>query len=57
MFIRPQIYLVKGEYDDELYWPVQIKGRLQILNQAGEHDQNLPIGPEISTKTLYNTNI
>ena len=37
-YIEPQILLVKGEYDDQLYWPVVINGCLEILNQAGDHD-------------------
>ena len=31
-------YLIKGEYDDEVLWPVEIKVQLEILNQAGDHD-------------------
>ena len=31
------LYLVTGEYDDQLHWPVEVKVRLQLLNQAGNH--------------------
>ena len=31
------LYLVTGEYDDQLHWPVEVKGRLELLNQAGDH--------------------
>ena len=30
-------YLVPGEYDDQLHWPVEVKVRLELLNQAGDH--------------------
>ena len=32
------IYLVKGEHDDHLQWPVKIKASLELLNQAGDGD-------------------
>ena len=31
------LYLVTGEYDDKLYWPVEVKVRLDLLNQAGDN--------------------
>ena len=31
------LYLVTGEYDDQLHWPVEVKVRLELLNQAGAH--------------------
>ena len=31
------LYLMKGEYDDQLNWPVEVKVQLQLLNQNGEH--------------------
>ena len=31
------LYLVTGEYDDQLHWPVEVKVRLELLNQAGNH--------------------
>ena len=31
------LYLVPGEYDDHLHWPVEVKVRLELLNQAGDH--------------------
>ena len=31
------LYLVTGEYDDQLHWPVEVKVRLELLNQAGDH--------------------
>ena len=31
------LYLEKGEYDDQLPWPVMFKVRLELLNQAGDH--------------------
>ena len=30
-------HLVTGEYDDQLHWPVEVKVRLELLNQAGDH--------------------
>ena len=35
--IGAYLYLVTGEYDDQLHWPVEVKGRLELLNQAGTH--------------------
>ena len=35
--IGAQIYLMKGEYDDQLNWPVEIKVQLELLNQNGDH--------------------
>ena len=29
--------LMKGEYVDHLHWPVEVKVRLELLNQAGDH--------------------
>ena len=31
------IFLYVGEYDDQLLWPVKVKVRLELLNQAGDH--------------------
>ena len=31
------LYLMTGEYDDQLHWPVEVKVRLELLNQAGDH--------------------
>ena len=31
------LQLEKGEYDDQLPWPVMVKVRLELLNQAGDH--------------------
>ena len=30
-------FLETGEYDDQLHWPVEVKIRLELLNQAGDH--------------------
>ena len=30
------LYLMTGEYDDQLHWPVEVKVRLELLNQAGD---------------------
>ena len=29
--------LMKGEYDDQLHWPVKVEVRLELLDQAGDH--------------------
>ena len=31
------LYLMKGEYDDQLNWPVEVKVQLELLNQNGDH--------------------
>ena len=31
------LYLMKGEHDDELPWPLTVKVTLKLLNQAGDH--------------------
>ena len=31
------LYLMKGEYDDQLNWPVEFKVQLELLNQNGDH--------------------
>ena len=31
------LYLVEGENDDQLMWPVKVQVQLQLLNQAGDH--------------------
>ena len=31
------LHLVTEEYDDQLHWPVEVKVRLELLNQAGDH--------------------
>ena len=37
--VSPFLYLMEGEYDDELPWPVEvIKVQVKLLNQAGDHD-------------------
>ena len=28
---------MKGEYDDQLNWPVKVRVQLKLLNQAGDH--------------------
>ena len=35
--IIPVLFLHTGEYDDQLPWPVNVKVRLELLNQAGDH--------------------
>ena len=35
--ISVYLYLTKGEYDDELCWPVEVKVRLELINQARNH--------------------
>ena len=35
--IGAYLYLMKGEYDDQLNWPVEIKVQLELLNQNGDH--------------------
>ena len=31
------LYLINGEYDDQLNWPVEVKVQLELLNQNGDH--------------------
>ena len=35
--IGAHLYLLTGEYDDQLPWPVNVTVRLELLNQAGDH--------------------
>ena len=35
--IGAYLYLIKGEYDDQLNWPVEVKVQLELLNQNGDH--------------------
>ena len=35
--IGAELYLMKGEYDRQLPWPLEVKVRLDLLNQAGDH--------------------
>ena len=35
--ISALLYLMKGEYDDQLNWPVEVKVQLELLNQNGDH--------------------
>ena len=35
--IGAQLYLMKGEYDSQLPWPLKVKVQLDLLNQAGDH--------------------
>ena len=35
--IGADLYLMKGEYDSQLKWPLKVKVRLDLLNQAGGH--------------------
>ena len=35
--IGAELYLMKGEYDHLLLWPVEVKVRLELLNQLGDH--------------------
>ena len=34
--IGAYLYLTTGEYDDQLHWPMEVKVRLHLLNQAGD---------------------
>ena len=34
------IYLLKGDNDDKLRWPIVCSGRLLLLNQLGDHDHH-----------------
>ena len=44
--IGAYLHLLDGEYDDNLPWPVEVKVRLELLNQAGDHHH------VVKTKTL-----
>ena len=35
--IGAHLYLMVGEYDDDLQWPMKGKVQLELLNQAGDH--------------------
>ena len=35
--IEAYLYLLAGEYDDQLPWPVKVNIQLELLNQAGDH--------------------
>ena len=35
--ITADLYLMEGEYDGQLSWPIQITAHLQLLNQRGDH--------------------
>ena len=35
------LYLIKGEYDDELAWPTKVKVKLELLNQAEDHHHHV----------------
>ena len=35
--IGAYLHLMKGEYDDQLNWPVKVKVQLELLNQNGDH--------------------
>ena len=35
--IGAHLYLMKGKYDDQLNWPVEVKVQLELLNQNGDH--------------------
>ena len=35
--VSSYLYLMTGEYDDQLHWPVEVKVQLELLNQAGDH--------------------
>ena len=35
--IGAYLYLMNGEYDDQLNWPVEVKVQLELLNQNGYH--------------------
>ena len=35
--IAARLYLMKGEYDRQLHWPVTVSVRLELLNQIGDH--------------------
>ena len=35
--IGADLYLMEGEYDDQLNWPVEVKVQLELLNQNGDH--------------------
>jgi phage host-nuclease inhibitor protein Gam len=36
-YIGASLYLMKGEYDSQLKWPLKVKVQLDLLNQAGNH--------------------
>ena len=35
--ISALLYIINGEYDDQLNWPVEFKVQLELLNQNGDH--------------------
>ena len=38
--IGAALYLMKGEYDSQLKWPLRVKVRLDLLNQAADGDHH-----------------
>ncbi len=38
--IRVYLYILTGENDDDLSWPVTVRGRLTLLNQLGDHEHH-----------------
>ena len=36
--MRVYLYLLKGDHDDLLYWPIKCVTRIKILNQVADHD-------------------
>ena len=41
--IRSYIYLLAGEYDDSLWWPIQCAVQLLLLNKLGNHGHRLVV--------------
>ena len=48
------IYLRKGDYDDNLSWPVQVEVRLKVINQRGNHTHHI-VPAMFSFSKSYNT--
>ena len=55
--IKSFIYLVKGEYDDELPWPVEGNCVIELLNQARDNKHDILYNFNFSFKKDYGNDI
>ena len=50
------LYLLPGDYDKELKWPIKCTVHLEMLNQRGDHGHHIVIGNFKYTKTKSDPN-
>ena len=52
-YLSVHLYLMKGQYDDQLKWPMKGRCEVKLLNQINDSDHCIRMGERVWTPTPY----